>query len=406
MRAWTELRGPRARWSRRGRGSRSPRRTWRTFRPTASAASRRRVSDRASAWRSRDTRAGAALCAAPGAISISRSSATVRFASATPAGRHQRDAGRRLRSRSRRNAARPPGGARCWGSHGALRVRSRRAIVDARDFALPPGSRLQSGFLEAAGVDAIAEMVDVLAAERSFESAQKAVAAIDRLAQKVRRSRAHEIGGAAAMDRALFAAASGMAAQQRNLDTIADNLANAGVVGFKGSAQTFAELVAPGEARTRNRRARSARALRSGQARAKPRAVRSCHRRARDSSRWSTRTAGAPTLATASSPAPPTERCATLAICASRAFAFRPTRSPRRSTQTAPCARRFPRLAHDRAYSLGGVCRAGAPARARRRDLRSDAGAGKRGGGRAGAAMGRNCDSACSKSRTSRSSMR
>jgi len=48
------------------------------------------------------------------------------------------------------------------------------------------------------------------------------------------------------MDRALFAAASGMAAQQRNLETIADNLANSGVVGFKGSAQTFAELVEPG----------------------------------------------------------------------------------------------------------------------------------------------------------------
>ncbi len=48
------------------------------------------------------------------------------------------------------------------------------------------------------------------------------------------------------MDRALFAAASGMTAQQRNLDTIADNLANAGVVGFKGSAQRFAELIAPG----------------------------------------------------------------------------------------------------------------------------------------------------------------
>jgi flagellar basal-body rod protein FlgG len=49
------------------------------------------------------------------------------------------------------------------------------------------------------------------------------------------------------VERALFAAASGMAAQQRNLDTIADNLANAGVVGFKGSAQSFAELIAPGE---------------------------------------------------------------------------------------------------------------------------------------------------------------
>lgn len=48
------------------------------------------------------------------------------------------------------------------------------------------------------------------------------------------------------MDRALFAAATGMAAQQRNLDTIADNLANAGVVGFKGTVQTFAELIPPG----------------------------------------------------------------------------------------------------------------------------------------------------------------
>ncbi|MGB7047139.1 MAG: flagellar hook-basal body protein [Candidatus Cybelea sp.] len=48
------------------------------------------------------------------------------------------------------------------------------------------------------------------------------------------------------MDRALFAAASGMAAQQRNLDTIADNLANSGVIGFKGSVASFAELVEPG----------------------------------------------------------------------------------------------------------------------------------------------------------------
>jgi flagellar basal-body rod protein FlgG len=50
------------------------------------------------------------------------------------------------------------------------------------------------------------------------------------------------------MDRALLAAASGMAAQQQNLDTIADDLANADVAGFKGSVQRFAELFAPGEA--------------------------------------------------------------------------------------------------------------------------------------------------------------
>jgi flagellar basal-body rod protein FlgG len=44
------------------------------------------------------------------------------------------------------------------------------------------------------------------------------------------------------MNRAMFAAASGMAAQQANLETISDNLANAELPGFKGSAQTFAAL--------------------------------------------------------------------------------------------------------------------------------------------------------------------
>lgn len=38
-----------------------------------------------------------------------------------------------------------------------------------------------------------------------------------------------------------------MAAQQQNLDTIADDLANADVAGFKASAQQFAELAAAGE---------------------------------------------------------------------------------------------------------------------------------------------------------------
>jgi flagellar basal-body rod protein FlgG len=44
------------------------------------------------------------------------------------------------------------------------------------------------------------------------------------------------------MNRAMFAAATGMAAQQANLETIADNLANAEMPGFKGSAETFASL--------------------------------------------------------------------------------------------------------------------------------------------------------------------
>jgi flagellar basal body rod protein FlgG len=72
-----------------------------------------------------------------------------------------------------------PEGAR-FDASGVLRL-DNRAIGR---IALPPGSRLQSGFLETSGVDAIAEMVDVLCAERSFESAQKVVSAIDQTREK------------------------------------------------------------------------------------------------------------------------------------------------------------------------------------------------------------------------------
>jgi flagellar basal-body rod protein FlgG len=44
----------------------------------------------------------------------------------------------------------------------------------------------------------------------------------------------------------MYAAASGMAAQQTNLDVIADNLANADVAGFKSAAASFADVNAGG----------------------------------------------------------------------------------------------------------------------------------------------------------------
>ncbi len=44
------------------------------------------------------------------------------------------------------------------------------------------------------------------------------------------------------MNRAMEAAASGMAAQQTQLEIVADNLANADVAGFKGAAATFADV--------------------------------------------------------------------------------------------------------------------------------------------------------------------
>jgi flagellar basal-body rod protein FlgG len=44
------------------------------------------------------------------------------------------------------------------------------------------------------------------------------------------------------MNRAMYAAASGMAAQQTQLEVVADNLANADVAGFKGAAATFSDV--------------------------------------------------------------------------------------------------------------------------------------------------------------------
>jgi flagellar basal body rod protein FlgG len=67
--------------------------------------------------------------------------------------------------------------------HDVLHVPS-GGVVDAHALGLPSTSRVQSGFLEGPAVDAVAEMIDVLSAERSFESAEKAVAAIDATRQK------------------------------------------------------------------------------------------------------------------------------------------------------------------------------------------------------------------------------
>ena len=50
--------------------------------------------------------------------------------------------------------------------------------------ALPNGSSVRSGFLEESNADAIGEMIDVLSAQRSFESAQKVLSAIDQTRER------------------------------------------------------------------------------------------------------------------------------------------------------------------------------------------------------------------------------
>ncbi len=56
-------------------------------------------------------------------------------------------------------------------------IRAGGRVVDR--LALPAGTRVQSGALEASNVNAIAESLNVLQAQRAFETAQKVLVAID-----------------------------------------------------------------------------------------------------------------------------------------------------------------------------------------------------------------------------------
>lgn len=96
--------------------------------------------------------------------------------------------------RDRYGALRDGGGRALLGLHGTLRV-PEGAALDSRGritlggrtidrIPLGPGATLHEGYLECANVNAIEEMVGVLAAQRSFESAGKVLAAIDGVRQK------------------------------------------------------------------------------------------------------------------------------------------------------------------------------------------------------------------------------
>ena len=60
----------------------------------------------------------------------------------------------------------------------------REAGTEVARIRLAPGTTLESGFLESSNVDAVREMVDVLSAQRAFETAQKTLSAIDEERQK------------------------------------------------------------------------------------------------------------------------------------------------------------------------------------------------------------------------------
>jgi len=85
-------------------------------------------------------------------------------------------------------------GRRLHGEHGPLRVSADAAVAadgTVRDgdrvvdrLALPAGTTVRSGALEASNVDAIGETLAILRAQRAFETAQKTFVALDETRQK------------------------------------------------------------------------------------------------------------------------------------------------------------------------------------------------------------------------------
>ena len=61
---------------------------------------------------------------------------------------------------------------------------SRTGGRDRGRLATTVGTEVQTGFLEATNVDAVHEMIDVLGAQRAFETAQKTLSALDDERQK------------------------------------------------------------------------------------------------------------------------------------------------------------------------------------------------------------------------------
>ncbi|GAC1357729.1 MAG: hypothetical protein NVSMB31_18180 [Vulcanimicrobiaceae bacterium] len=97
-------------------------------------------------------------------------------------------------SRDRFGALCDDAGRRLQGRHGPLLVPEGAkidpdgavlkdgAVIDR--IVLPSGTTVRAGFLESSNVNAITEMIDMLGAQRSFESAQKVITAIDSTNQK------------------------------------------------------------------------------------------------------------------------------------------------------------------------------------------------------------------------------
>ena len=119
----------------------------------------------------------------------------------------------------------------------------------------PSGTSVEQGKLEASNTGTAESAVRLVGIMRQFEMLQKAVLIGNDMSKQAieQVAKVGSIRGDG-MIRALYSAASGMKAQELNLDNIANNLANANTVGYKSRRAQFQDLmyqsvVAPGHRR-------------------------------------------------------------------------------------------------------------------------------------------------------------
>ena len=144
------------------------------------------------------------------------------------------------------------GGEVCPGNRGD---RCGRANFQRRQAATGQPGGIVQGSLEGSNVNGVTAAVDLVALQRHADLLQQALTPFTPTSTVLRRRICR--GSEELMFRALYTAASGMVAQQLNLDNVANNLSNSSTSGFRRRRLQFQDLiyqnlVMPGSAATQN----------------------------------------------------------------------------------------------------------------------------------------------------------
>ena len=122
----------------------------------------------------------------------------------------------------------------------AVRGRRRRRSTDVR---AGQACSVIQGAIEGANLAPVEGLVALIETVRGFETYMRAAERLDQVTGEGHQRRRSRLRRKASMIRALYTAATGLEAQQLNIDVIANNLANVSTSGFKKSRADFQDLL-------------------------------------------------------------------------------------------------------------------------------------------------------------------